>query len=84
MVQLSNPAIEARWIGKKVKELLDGSVQPSDIDRARPTQACGARTLNALKAAEVPAKSYYDESQLETDHAQMRFAFFNRFLAQQR
>ena len=36
--------------------------------------------LNALKAAGVPAKSYYEESQLETDEAQRRFAAFKLML----
>ena len=36
--------------------------------------------LDALKAAAVPAKSYYEESQLETDDAQMHFAGFKLLL----
>ena len=36
--------------------------------------------LTALKAAEAPAKSYYEESQLETDDAQMHFAVFKLLL----
>ena len=31
IVQLSNPAVEAKWIAKKVKALLDGGVQASEI-----------------------------------------------------
>ena len=36
--------------------------------------------MNALKAVGAPAKSYYEESQLETDEAQMRFAAFRLLL----
>ena len=76
IVQLSNPAIETKWIAKKVKELLDGGVQPSEIIVLVQRKVAARMIVNALKAAEVPAKSYYEESQLETDDAQMRFAVF--------
>ena len=36
--------------------------------------------LAALKAEKIPAKSYYEESQLETDEAQMRFSVFKLLL----
>jgi superfamily I DNA/RNA helicase len=80
IVQLTNPAIEAKWIAKKVKELLDGGVQPSEIIVLVQRKRAARVTLNALKATEVPAKSYYEESQLETDDAQMRFAVFKLLL----
>jgi DNA helicase-2/ATP-dependent DNA helicase PcrA len=57
IVQLSNPAIEAKWIAKKVKELLDGGVQPSEIIVLVQRKRAARVILNALKAVEVPAKS---------------------------
>ena len=50
-------------------------VQPSEIIVLVQRKRAARVILNALKAAEVPAKSYYEESQLETDDAQMHFAF---------
>jgi ATP-dependent DNA helicase UvrD/PcrA len=80
LVQLTNPAIEAKWIAKKVKELLDGGVQPSEIIVLVQRKRAARVILNALKAAEVQAKSYYEESQLENDEAQKRFAVFKLLL----
>ncbi|MBI5262555.1 MAG: ATP-dependent helicase [Bradyrhizobium sp.] len=80
IVQLTNPAIEAKWIGKKVKELLDAGVQPSEIIVLVQRKRAARVILKALKAVEVPAKSYYEESQLETDEAQKRFAMFKLLL----
>jgi DNA helicase II / ATP-dependent DNA helicase PcrA len=80
IVQLTNPAIEAKWIGTKVKELLCAGVQPSDIIVLVQRKRAARVILNALKAAEVPAKSFYEESQLETDEAQKRFAVFKLLL----
>ena len=81
IVQLPNSLVEARWIAKKVKALLDdGKVKPSDIIVLVQRKRAARLVLNALKAAEVPAKSYYEESQLETDDAQTCFAGFKLLL----
>ena len=80
IVQLATSEVEAKWIAKKVKELLDKGVQPSDIIVLVQRKRAARAILTALKAAEVPAKSYYDESQLETDDAQMHFAVFKLLL----
>lgn len=80
IVQLANPTTEANWIAKKIKELLDKGVQPSEIIVLVQRKRAARVILNALRAAEVPAKSYYEESQLETDDAQMHFAVFKLLL----
>lgn len=80
IVQLSNPAVEAKWLAKKVKGLLGGGVQPSEIIVLVQRKRAARVILNALKAAEVPAKSYYEESQLESDDAQMHFAVLKLLL----
>ena len=81
IIQLSNSIVEARWIAKKVKALLDeGNVKPSDIIVLVQRKRAARVILTALKAADVPAKSYYEESQLETDDAQMYFAGFKLLL----
>jgi DNA helicase-2/ATP-dependent DNA helicase PcrA len=67
IVQLANSVVEANWIAKKVKELLGKGVQPSEIIVLVQRKRAARVILDALKAAQVPAKSYYEESQLETD-----------------
>jgi superfamily I DNA/RNA helicase len=80
IVQLANSDAEAKWIAKKVSELLDKGVQPCDIIVLVQRKRAARIILTALKTAEVPAKSYYEESQLETDDAQMHFAVFKLLL----
>jgi DNA helicase II / ATP-dependent DNA helicase PcrA len=81
IVQVANSVSEAKWIANKVKGLLDnGKVRPSDIIVLVQRKRAARVILDALKAAGVLAKSYYEESQLETDEAQMHFAGFKLLL----
>jgi DNA helicase-2/ATP-dependent DNA helicase PcrA len=80
IVQVANSDIEAEWIAKKINVLLDKGVPPSEILVLVQRKRAARVILNALKVAEVPAKSYYEESQLETDDAQMHFAVFKLLL----
>jgi DNA helicase-2/ATP-dependent DNA helicase PcrA len=59
---------------------LDKGVDPSEIIVLVQRKRAARVILNALKEAQVPAKSYYEESQLETDDAQMHFAAFKLLL----
>jgi superfamily I DNA/RNA helicase len=81
IVQLANSTIEAQWIAQMVKKLLaKGDVKPSDIIVLVQRELAAPTIVNALKAADIPAKSYYEESQLETDDPQMRFAILKLLL----
>jgi DNA helicase II / ATP-dependent DNA helicase PcrA len=80
ILQLANPIEESKWIAKKVKELLDKGVQPSEIIVLVQRKRAARVILNALKEAQLPAKSYYEESQLETEDAQVHFAAFKLLL----
>jgi superfamily I DNA/RNA helicase len=80
IMQLLNSEIEAKWIAKKIKELLDKGVQPHEIIVLVQRKKGAPAIVNALKTADVPAKSYYEESQLEAEESQMRFAVFKLFL----
>lgn len=71
---------EATWITAKIKELLDKGVHPSEIIILVQRAVAGKPILNALKGEGVPAKSYYEESQLDSEAAQMRFSMFKLFL----
>jgi DNA helicase-2/ATP-dependent DNA helicase PcrA len=80
ITQRSNPDDEAKWIAAKVKELLTKGVHPSELIILVQRKKAGRRTLNALKNEVIPAKSYYDESQLDGEQAQRRFVLFKLLL----
>jgi len=71
---------EASWITAKVKALIEKGVHPSEIiilvQRSRATKPI----VNALRGEGIPAKSYYEESQLDSAAAQERFALFKLYL----
>jgi ATP-dependent DNA helicase UvrD/PcrA len=80
ITQKSNPGAESEWIASKVKELLEKDIHPSEIIVLVQRKRAGRRILNAMKGKEIPAKSYYDESQLDSENAQRRFALFKLLL----
>jgi superfamily I DNA/RNA helicase len=71
---------EAAWITAKVKELIGKGVHPSEIIVLVQRAVAGKPILNALKGEGIPAKSYYEETQLDSEAAQTRFALFKLFL----
>lgn len=71
---------EAEWIKNKIQGLLGAGVHPSEIIILVQRAVAGKPILQALRVAEIPAKSYYEESQLDSETAQMRFALFKLFL----
>lgn len=71
---------EGKWIANKVSELLASGVHPSDIIILVQRAVASRPILEALKQAGVPAKSYYEESQLDSEAAQERFATFKLLL----
>ncbi|TCT06531.1 ATP-dependent helicase [Aquabacter spiritensis] len=71
---------EAEWIKNKIEGLLGAGVHPSEIIILVQRAVAAKPILQALRVAEIPAKSYYEESQLDSETAQMRFALFKLFL----
>ena len=71
---------EAAWITAKVQELLGKGAHPGEIIILVQRAVAGKPILNALKGEGIPAKSYYEESQLDSEAAQTRFALFKLFL----
>lgn len=80
IMQLPTIEKEAELIADFVSGLLKGGVHPSEIIVLVQRRGYGKSIMDALKATNVPAKSYYDESQLETEPAQKRFALFKLLL----
>ena len=80
IVQLRYLHNEAAWITAKVKGLIGNGVHPSEIiilvQRSKATKPI----VNALRGEGIPAKSYYEESQLDSAEAQERFSLFKLFL----
>lgn len=74
---------EAAWITAKVQELLEQGIHPSEIIILVQRAVATKPILQALKSASIPAKSYYEESQLDTAAAQANFALFKLFLDQE-
>lgn len=80
IVQIPFIQDEATWITAKVTELLGKGVHPSEIIILVQRAVAGKPILNALKSEGIPAKSYYEESQLDSEAAQTRFALFKLLL----
>jgi DNA helicase II / ATP-dependent DNA helicase PcrA len=80
IVQVPYLHSEATWITEKINDLLENGVHPSEIIILVQRAVAGKPILNALKNEGVPAKSYYEESQLDSEDAQMRFALFKLYL----
>jgi superfamily I DNA/RNA helicase len=80
ITQQSNPGAEATWIASQVKTLTASGVHPSEIIVLVQRKRAGARILSALKQEGIPSKSYYDESQLDSEAAQRRFSLFKLLL----
>lgn len=80
IVQVPHLHDEAAWIMGKIKELLEAGIHPSEIIILVQRAVAGKPILSALKAEGIPAKSYYEESQLDSETAQMSFALFKLFL----
>lgn len=80
IVQLKNPDAEAEWIASKVAEMVTAGVAPSDVIILAQRARISKRIIEALRAKAVPAKSYYDESQLDSESAQSRFSLLKLIL----
>ncbi len=71
---------EAEWIKNKIAGLIAAGVHPSEIIILVQRAVAGKPILRALRVADIPAKSYYEESQLDSETAQMQFALYKLFL----
>ena len=80
IVQLPDIHNEAAWITAKVQELIKNGIQPSEVIILVQRAIAGKPIFSALKAVGIPAKSYYEETQLDSEAAQTRFALFKLFL----
>lgn len=74
---------EAAAVAAKIAQLIEDGVAPGDIIVLAQRAAFGTPVFHRLRDAGVPCKSYYEESALETEAAQERFAVFKLFLDQE-
>lgn len=80
IVQSLNPAEEAEWITSKILTLLKSGVHEHEIIVLVQRSKMARAILDTLKQAGIRAKSYYEESQLESEAAQERFALLKLLL----
>lgn len=74
IIQLADVGAEAAYIANKVFDLLENSIHPNEIIVLVQRRIVAKPIRDALREKEVPVKSYYDESEIDTDLAQLRFA----------
>jgi DNA helicase-2/ATP-dependent DNA helicase PcrA len=81
--QFSTLAEEATGIAAFIRDQIDNHGRlPQDILVLAQRDAIGKPIHNALVARDVPSKSYYQESELDSLSAQERMALFNCLLIQ--
>ncbi|HYE45666.1 MAG TPA: ATP-dependent helicase, partial [Caulobacter sp.] len=80
VVQLANPEAEADWVAKKISQLINGGAEPSDVIVLAQRSRIAKRILEKMVSKRIPAKSYYDESQLDSLSAQVRFSLLKLVL----
>ena len=78
--QYDSATAEATAVAAKIVALVAAGVQPGEIIVLAQRATFGTPIFTALRAAGVPAKSYYAEAELDTNSAQERFAMMKLFL----
>jgi DNA helicase II / ATP-dependent DNA helicase PcrA len=72
--QYVDPATEADAVATKITQLVAGGVAPGDIIVLAQRATFGTPVFNRLRAAGVPAKSYFAEAPLDSHAAQRCYA----------
>lgn len=72
--QYAAPDAEADAVATKITQLVAAGTAPGDIIVLAQRSAFGTPVFDRLKAAGIPAKSYYAEAPLDSDAAQRCFA----------
>ncbi|MEQ1933766.1 MAG: ATP-dependent helicase, partial [Fimbriimonadaceae bacterium] len=78
--QYRTSAEEADAVAAKIVALVTAGVPPGEIIVLAQRAVLGTPIFMRLKAADVPVKSYYAESELDTKAAQERFAIMKLLL----
>lgn len=80
IIQLSSLSTEADFIADQINNILGGGAQPGDIVVLVQRRIVAKPIMEALKAKKIPSRSYYEESQLDSESAQRRFALLKLLL----
>lgn len=81
IIQFESIDQEVIWIAKKAIELIDThAANPGDIIVLVQRRLIARRIIDLFRLNDTPAKSFYEESQLDTEEAQEKFALFKLFL----
>lgn len=72
IVQLADLDREAEWIVARIKSLIETGAMPRDVIVLANRSVVGNKVLAALKFADIPVKSYFEENQLQSRAAEER------------
>lgn len=75
LIQYSDLENEVRGIADIVEELMGAGTHPGDIIILAQRKKIGTYIYEELVSRELPAKSYYQEAELEDEKTQERFAY---------
>lgn len=74
-IQFSSFEEESSWIANEILSLTTTyNTHPGDVIVLVQRKALGTEIVKKLRALGVPTKSYYEETQLDSDESQLRFA----------
>lgn len=80
IVQYGSLDDEVGGVTAAVAEMIEAGVPPGDILVLAQRGAIGTPIYEALRAREVPVRSYYAEAELDAPEAQVRFASLKLFV----
>jgi DNA helicase-2/ATP-dependent DNA helicase PcrA len=78
--QYSNVDVEAEAVSTKITSLIQGGIPPGEIVVLTQRETFATPIFNRLREQNIPVKSYYAESELDTLYAQERFAILKLFI----
>ena len=78
--QYATAEMEAAAVAIKISSLISSGVAPKEIIVLAQRATFAAPIFDRLRAQNIPVKSYYAESELDTREAQERFAILKLFL----
>ena len=78
--QFSSADSEAEAVAAKIRSLIGGGVSPGEIVVLAQGKTFATPIFDRLRANQIPTKSYYAETELDTTEAQERFSLLKLFL----
>lgn len=83
ILQFGGLGREAIWIAEKIKQIIDSGRSPGEIIVLAQRRVVANQIKSEMRTRNVECVSFYDESQVETEDAQVRFALLKLHVDQQ-